>query len=148
MALQWRRRRLSLRSEGSGHPRRFGKILAELFKGEKEEFIRIKRQDGFSMYNPPSWVTPNPTTLLNLLPESILMNINPSICNRNGERSPRSSTAQPHSHRTTIGTLTPDLKRIRTYSWCSRMGCSTRRAMMAWKWPSPPTIPVFSLPHT
>ena len=35
------------------------------------------------------------------------MNINPSICNRNGERSPRGSTAPPHSQRTTTGTLTP-----------------------------------------
>ena len=33
------------------------KILSELFKGEEEEFIRIKPRDGFSMYNPPSWVT-------------------------------------------------------------------------------------------
>ena len=27
------------------------KILSELFKGEEEEFIRIKPRDGFSMYN-------------------------------------------------------------------------------------------------
>ena len=33
------------------------KILSELFKGEEEEFIRIKPRDGFSMYNPPSWVS-------------------------------------------------------------------------------------------
>ena len=33
------------------------KVLSELFKGEEEEFIRIKPQDGFSMYNPPSWVS-------------------------------------------------------------------------------------------
>jgi len=30
------------------------KILSELFKGEEEEFTRIKPRDGFSMYNPPS----------------------------------------------------------------------------------------------
>ena len=129
-------------------PAALAKILAKLFKGEKEEFTHIKRRDGFSMYNPPSWVSSNPTTLLNLLPESLSMDSNPSICNRNGERSRRGSTAPPHSQRTTTGTLTPDSKRIQTYSWCSRMGCSTRRAMTAWKWPSPPTIPVFSLPHT
>ena len=33
------------------------KILSDLFKGEEEEFIRIKPWDGFSMYNPPSWVS-------------------------------------------------------------------------------------------
>ena len=33
------------------------KILSELFKGEEEEFIRMKPRDGFSMYNPPSWVS-------------------------------------------------------------------------------------------
>ena len=120
------------------------KILAELFKGEEEEFIRIKRRDGFSMYNPPSWVSSDPAALLILLPESILMNINLSICNRSGERSPRGYTAPPHSQRITIGTLILDSKKIRTYSWCSRMGCSTRRAMTARKchhrqlsWPSP-----------
>ena len=33
------------------------KILFDLYKGEEEEFIRIKPWDGFSMYNPPSWVS-------------------------------------------------------------------------------------------
>ena len=33
------------------------KILSDLYKGEEEEFIRIKPQDGFSMYNPPRWVS-------------------------------------------------------------------------------------------
>ena len=28
------------------------KIMSDLFKGEEEEFIRIKPQDGFSMYTP------------------------------------------------------------------------------------------------
>ena len=133
---------------GPDTPTPLAKILAKLYKGEKEEYIGIKRRDRFSMYNPPSWVSSNPTTLLNLLPESLSMDINPSICNRNGGRSPRGSTTPPHSQRTTTGTLTPDSKRIQIYSWSSRMGCSTRRAMTARKWPSPPTIPVFFLPPT
>ena len=33
------------------------KILSDLYKGEEEEFIRIKPRDGFSMYNHPSWVS-------------------------------------------------------------------------------------------
>ena len=33
------------------------KILSDLYKREEEEFIRIKPRDGFSMYNPPSWVS-------------------------------------------------------------------------------------------
>ena len=32
-------------------------ILSDLYKGEREEFVRIKPRDGFSMYNPPSWVS-------------------------------------------------------------------------------------------
>ena len=30
------------------------KGLYDLYKGEEEEFIRIKPRDGFSMYNPPN----------------------------------------------------------------------------------------------
>ena len=33
------------------------KIMSGLYKGEEEEFLRIKPRDGFSMYNPPSWVS-------------------------------------------------------------------------------------------
>ena len=43
--------------KGSDTATALAKILSELFKGEEEEFIRIKPQDGFSMYNPPSWVS-------------------------------------------------------------------------------------------
>ena len=57
--------------KGPDSPAALVKILAELYKGEKEEFTRLKRRDGFSMYNPPSWVSSNPTTLLNPLPESL-----------------------------------------------------------------------------
>ena len=32
-------------------------MLADLYKGEKEEFTSLQGQDGFSMYNPPSWVS-------------------------------------------------------------------------------------------
>ena len=28
-----------------------------LYKGEEEELLHIKPRDGFSMYNPPSWVS-------------------------------------------------------------------------------------------
>ena len=54
-------------------------ILADLYKGEKEEFTHLKHREGFSMYNPPNWVSFNPTTLLNPLPESCLIDIYPSI---------------------------------------------------------------------
>ena len=30
------------------------RILSDLYKGEEEEFLRIKTRDGFSMYNPQS----------------------------------------------------------------------------------------------
>ena len=32
-------------------------ILSTLYKGEEEEFLRVNPQGGFSMYNPPSWVS-------------------------------------------------------------------------------------------
>ena len=82
--------------KGMDSPAALVKILDELYKGEEEEFAHLKRRDGFSMYNPPSWVSSNPTTLLNLLPESLLMDINPSIYNRNGGRLPRGSITPPH----------------------------------------------------
>ena len=33
------------------------KILSALYKGEEEEFLHVNPQGGFSMYNPPSWVS-------------------------------------------------------------------------------------------
>ena len=72
--------------KGPDTPTALAKILAELFKGEEEEFLRIKRRDGFSMYNPPSWVRPNPSALLTPLHEPLSMNINPYIYNSTGGR--------------------------------------------------------------
>ena len=79
--------------KGPDTPAALAKILAELYKGELEEFTRIKRRDGFSMYNPPSWVSSNPTTLLNLLPESLSMDINPFI--RTGMAEDHQGAPQP-----------------------------------------------------
>ena len=50
--------------KGPKTPTALAKVLAELYKGEKEEFTRLQCRDGFSMYNPPSWVRSNPTILL------------------------------------------------------------------------------------
>ena len=44
--------------KGPDTPAALAKILAELFKGEEEEFLRITHREGYSMYNPPSWVSP------------------------------------------------------------------------------------------
>jgi len=79
-------------------------VLADLYKGEKEEFTRLTHREGFSMYNPPSWVSFTPTSLLNPFLEPLLIDINPSICNKNGGRLPRGSIAPPHSWRTITGT--------------------------------------------
>ena len=54
--------------KGPDTPTALAKILVELFKGEEEEFLRINCRDGYSMYNPPSWVSPNPSALLISLP--------------------------------------------------------------------------------
>ena len=43
--------------KGPGSVADLMKILSALYKGEEEEFLRINPQDGFSMYNPPSWVS-------------------------------------------------------------------------------------------
>ena len=94
--------------KGPDTPAALAKVLAELFKGEEEEFIRIKRRDGFSMYNPPSWVSSNPAAPLILLPESILMNIILLICNRRGERPPGAIQLRP----TAIGSQPGPLSRI------------------------------------
>ena len=51
--------------KGPGSAADLIKILSTLYKGEEEEFLRINPQGRFSMYNPPSWVSSNPTTLLN-----------------------------------------------------------------------------------
>ena len=117
--------------KGPDTPVPLAKILAELFKGGEEEFLRIKRRDGFSMYSPPSWVSPNSSALRTPLLELLSMNINPPIYNSTGKRFPKGFTTPPRSPRATIGTLTPDSKRIRTYSWCLRTGCFTRRAVTA-----------------
>ena len=33
------------------------RILSALYKGEEVEFLRANPEGGFSMYNPPSWVS-------------------------------------------------------------------------------------------
>ena len=60
--------------KGPGTPAALAKILAELFKGEEEEFLRINRRYGYSMYNPPSWVCPHPSALLIPCPGLTLIN--------------------------------------------------------------------------
>ena len=55
-------------SNGEDHAPRYGrkgpapaaaleKILSSLYKGEKEEFLHVNPRAGFSMYDPPSWVS-------------------------------------------------------------------------------------------
>ena len=64
--------------KGPDTPAALAKILAELFKGEGE-FLRIKHKEGYSMYSPPSWVSPNSSALLIPVPELLLTNINSSF---------------------------------------------------------------------
>ena len=60
--------------KGLDTPTVLAKILAELFKGEEKEFLRIKLRDGYSMYNPPSWVRPDPSILTPSISELPLIN--------------------------------------------------------------------------
>ena len=43
--------------KGTDSAAALARILSDLYKGEEEEFLHIKPQDGFSMCNPPSWVS-------------------------------------------------------------------------------------------
>ena len=54
--------------KGPDTPAALAKIFDELLKGEEEEFLRINHRDGYSMYNPPSWVSLSPSALLIPLP--------------------------------------------------------------------------------
>ena len=57
------------RRKGPDSAAALAKILSDLFKGEEGEFILIKPRDGFSMYNPPIWVSY--TSLLPFFPHSL-----------------------------------------------------------------------------
>jgi len=50
--------------KGPKTPAALAKILSEMYKGEKEEFTHLQHRDGFSMYNPPIWVSFSSTILL------------------------------------------------------------------------------------
>ena len=43
--------------EGPDAPAALAAILADLYKGKKEEFTHLNCQEGFSMYNPIEWVS-------------------------------------------------------------------------------------------
>ena len=43
--------------EGPDTPAALAAILADLYKGKKEEFTRLNCWEGFSMYNPIEWVS-------------------------------------------------------------------------------------------
>ena len=60
--------------KGPDTPAALAKILAELFKGEEKEFLCIKFRDGYSMYNPPSWVRPDPSVFTSSISELPLIN--------------------------------------------------------------------------
>ena len=46
-----------MRLQGARFGRHFNENLIPLYKGEEEEFLRVNPEGGFSMYNPPSWVS-------------------------------------------------------------------------------------------
>ena len=60
--------------KGPNTPAALAKILAELFKGEEKEFLRIKCRDGYSVYNPPTWVRPDTSVLTSSISELPLIN--------------------------------------------------------------------------
>ena len=44
------------RRKGPDTPAELATILADLYKGEKEDFLRLNCREGYSMYNPIEWV--------------------------------------------------------------------------------------------
>ena len=79
-------------------------ILADLYKGEKEDFTHLKCREGFSMYIPIDWVSFSIIGLTQPFSKVMLVELNPSTFNRNGERSLRGSIAPLRSQRTMFET--------------------------------------------
>ena len=88
------------------------KQLSDLFKREEEEFIRIKPRDGFSMYNPPSWVSCY--LLFQSFPHSSSQIFTLPIHSRNCEKLREVHSLSPHTEDPDRA-LDPDLKKIQTY---------------------------------
>ena len=44
------------RRKGPDTPAELSTILADLYKGEKEDFLRLNYREGYSVYNPIEWV--------------------------------------------------------------------------------------------
>ena len=44
------------RRKGLDTPAELATILADLYKGEKEDSLRLNCREGYSMYNPIEWV--------------------------------------------------------------------------------------------
>ena len=44
------------RCKGPDTPVELATILADLYKGEKEDFLHLNCREGYSMYNPIEWV--------------------------------------------------------------------------------------------
>ena len=44
------------RRKGPDTPAELATILADLYKGEKEDLLRLNCREGYSMYNPIEWV--------------------------------------------------------------------------------------------
>ena len=44
------------RRKGPDTPGELAMILADVYKGEKEDFLRVNSREGYSMYNPIEWV--------------------------------------------------------------------------------------------
>ena len=42
--------------KGSDTPTELATISVDLYKGEKEDFLRLNCREGYSMYNPIEWV--------------------------------------------------------------------------------------------
>src|SRR4051812_13619369 len=68
-------------------------ILVDLYKGEKEDFTRLKCRESSSMYNPIDWVSFFIIGLTQPFSRVMLVEFNPATFNSSGENSSRGSTA-------------------------------------------------------
>jgi hypothetical protein len=122
--------------------------LADLFKGEQEDFVQRSSKDGYSCHNPIEWVSLytycNYSSVFPLCP--FLTEAVKLYANRNGGASSRQSTVRLLNPKTMPVRTIRAITKTRTYQSNSKAGFSTRRALITPKWPSLPTTLDLFLP--
>lgn len=109
-------------------------ILADLFKGEEEEFALLGNRDGYSSYNPIEWVSSTFIFVVRTL--HLYLMIGSSIFpNRIGGAWSRPSAALLHNQRAIPVMISQDYMTVQRHQSILRTRSFTRRVSMALRWP-------------